>query len=122
MPTSEGAATIEPNGDFSADLADTSTFLNDMWYTIRIRWQDVGAGAALADFPDWQVRVTGPGSIVDMISFGPAYGGGGGGSIPNRKVWWVGLSAPPNRSFLWLHTNPDNTDDPANTGDVREWR
>lgn len=121
VPTSHVKATIEANGDFSVDLANTNTFLTDMWYRMQIMWQDSEAGATLMDFPDWQIRVTGAGSIADMISFGPSHGGSGGNN-PNRGIWWVGLTDPPNRNYVWLHMNPDNIDDPAASGDIREWR
>lgn len=118
VPTAAVSATFGADGEFTADLANTSTFLTDMYYMMQIRWLDSGEGAPLSDFPDWQVRVTGAGNLSDMITFGTPAGGG----KPNKSIWWVGLTAPPSHGYMWLHTNPDDPQDPANTGDVREWR
>lgn len=107
VPTSAVSATFESDGDFTADLADTSTFLNDMFYRMQIIWQDEEAGTTLADFPGWQIRVTGPGNIGNMISFGPSPGGGGGA---NPMIWWVGLTPPPNRNFIWNYLDPEDPD------------
>lgn len=110
----------ETDGTFTVDLNPTTLMVNEAWYRMRVRWQGGDAGGTLIDFPDWRIVVpVDGGSLEQLITFGPPYGGGG---LPNRKIWWVGLTPPQNRSFLWLHTNPDNQDDPANTGDVREWK
>lgn len=128
VPTEPVKATMQANGDFEADLADTRTFLNDMWYKLQIRWLSNVKGAALIDFPDWKIRVTGPGLISDMIDFGGGNGGGGGGGV-NPNIWWVSADVtPPSNRFTWLVTDPDDPDrensgiSGTTIGDVRVWR
>ena len=128
VPTEPVKATMQANGDFEADLAHTGTFLNDMWYKLQIRWLSNVEGAALIDFPDWKIRVTGAGLLSDMIDFGGGSGGGGGGGV-NPNIWWVSADvAPPSNRFTWLITDPDNPDrensgiSGTTIGDVRVWR
>lgn len=114
-------AVVKPNpstGDFTVLLASTDLMLGDAWYTLQIRWQGGDAGATLIDYTDWRIRVGGSDKPLSELIDDGSFAGGGA----NPRIWWVGLSTPPSRSFLWLHTNPDNPDDPASTGDVREWR
>ena len=127
VPTEPIEVVPDPNGDWSADLATTSTFLNDFWYRLQIRWLSNVEDAALIDFPDWKIRVTGPGLISDMIDFGGGTGGGGGGVNPN--IWWVSADVtPPSNRFTWLIADPDNPDrensgiSGTTIGDVRVWR
>jgi len=125
-PTEPVRANMAADGSWEADLATTSTFLDDMFYRMQIRWLSTVEGTALIDFPDWQIRVTGAGLISDMIEFGSSNGGGGGA---NPNIWWVSADvAPPSNRFTWLIVDPDDPDRESSgisgttIGDVRVWR
>lgn len=103
IPTSTGAFTFNP--------APTEYMLFDAWYILTIKWND--AAGSLTDFPQWQIRVPNAGGdFTDMIFPG---GGGQGG---NLSLVLLSLTKPPNLKpgQLWLKTDPDNPDNPANTG------
>lgn len=128
-PTEPVKATMASDGSWVADLANTATFLNDMWYRLQIRWLSSTQGAALIDFPDWKIRVTGDGPISEMIEFGGGPGGGNGGGGVNPNIWWVSADEPPpSRKFTWLIADPDDPDrenpgiSGTTIGDVRVWR
>jgi hypothetical protein len=118
-PTEEVEVVPAANGDFIANLVATTVMLPDAWYDLRIEWLD-GTGP-VKDCPQWRIRVPVAGGTLDqLIDYTGPTGGGGGGT--NQKLWWVSLTEPQQKSNLWLKQNPDNTDDPANTGKVYEWR
>lgn len=99
---------------FSTNLEPTVAMLADAWYKVRVQWLD-DAGNLIA-YLDFQIRVPlGGGDLSTLAEIG-------GNGNANPLIWWVGLTAPPSHRFLWLHTNPADPDDPANTGDVRQWR
>jgi len=113
-PTEPVSVKPDSSGEFTVVLADTTVMLGDAFYRLQIRWLGAQAGAAVMDFPEWKIRPGGSNApISDVIDSGAA---------TNAKFWWVGLSQPPSKKYLWLHTNPDDPDDSRNTGDVREWR
>lgn len=113
-PDNTQTVTPTSDGTFSTNLEATSGMLLDAWYNVRVEWLDnVGN---LITYMEFQIKVpSGGGVLSDLIE-------PGGNGNANPLIWWVGLTAPPSRRYLWLHTNPDNPDDPANTGDVRQWR
>lgn len=119
-PPAEIKVTPEPNGDFVADLVATTVMLPDCWYTLRAEWVD-GHGPD-RDFPGWRIRVPSAGGTLDQLIDYVGTGGPGGGGGSNQKLWWVSLTAPQQKSNLWLKQNPNDPDDPANTGKVYEWR
>ena len=118
-PDNTQTVTPASDGTFSTNLEPTSSMLLDAWYNVRVEWLD-NAGN-LITYMEFQIKVpAGGGVLSDLIELGGGTGGGGGGANP--FIWWVGLTAPPSRRYLWLHTNPNDQADPANTGDVRQWR
>lgn len=113
-PDNTQAVTPSSDGTFSTNLEATSGMLLDGWYDVRVEWLDnVGN---LITYMEFQIKVpSGGGVLSDLIELG-------GNGNANPLIWWVGLTAPPSRSYLWLHMNPSDEEDPANTGDVRQWR
>ena len=113
-PDNTQTVTPTSDGTFSTNLEATAGMLLDAWYNVRVEWLDnVGN---LITYMEFQIKVpSGGGVLSDLIE-------SGGNGNANPLIWWVGLTAPPSRRYLWLHTNPDNPDDPSNTGDVRQWR
>lgn len=123
-PDNSTEVTPESDGSFSVNLESTSNMLLNAWYRVRIEWRGPAGTErpkTLRGYLEAIIRVpAGGGRIDELIDVsGPP---GGGGSGPNAKIWWVGLTSPPSRRFLWLHTDPNDYDNPASTGDVREWR
>ncbi|MCS3494054.1 hypothetical protein M2368_003082 [Arthrobacter sp. JUb119] len=112
-PDSTQTVTPSADGTFSTNLEPTVSMLADAWYMVRIEWLDnVGN---LISYLEFQIRVPSSGGVLsDLIELGA------GGANP--LIWWVGLTAPPTRRYLWLHMNPADNTDPAGTGDVRQWR
>lgn len=112
-PDNTQTVTPSADGTFSTNLEPTVSMLADAWYLVRIEWLDnVGN---LITYLEFQIRVPSSGGVLsDLIELGT------GGANP--LIWWVGLTAPPSRRYLWLHMNPADNTDPAGTGDVRQWR
>lgn len=116
-PDNTQTVTPTSDGTFSTNLEATSGMLLDAWYNVRVEWLD--SAGNLITYMEFQIKVpAGGGVLSDLIDLGGGAGGGGA----NPLIWWVGLTAPPSRRYLWLHTNPNDQADPANTGDVRQWR
>lgn len=113
-PDNTQTVTPTSDGTFSTNLEATAGMMLDAWYNVRVEWLDnVGN---LITYMEFQIKVpSGGGVLSDLIEVG-------GSGNANPLIWWVGLTAPPSRRYLWLHTNPADPDDPANTGDVRQWR
>lgn len=117
----DNTKTVTPGSDgtFSTNLEPTTQMLADAWYNVRIHW--VGEGGGLIAELFFQIRVpSGGGTLSELAD--PTGNGGGGGGGANQMIWWVGLTAPPSKRYLWLHMNPNDNNDPAGTGDVRQWR
>ena len=112
----DNTQTVTPGADgtFSTNLESTTGMLLDAWYNVRVEWLDnVGN---LITYMEFQIRVpSGGGVLSDLVEVGLRGRG-------NQMIWWVGLAAPPSRGYIWLHTDPSNNNNPANTGDVRQWR
>lgn len=113
-PDNTQTVTPTSDGTFSTNLEATSGMLLDGWYNVRVEWLD--SVGNLITYMEFQIKVpSGGGVLSDLIELG--LNGRG-----NPLIWWVGLNAPPSKGYLWLHTNPSDNEDPANTGDVRQWR
>jgi hypothetical protein len=118
--TSGGVYVTEPSvvtpgsdGSFTANLPSTDLMRDDNYYSLQIRWLDTAGNTSRVDFPDWKIRVpTAGGNIVDLR---------GGGS--NLSIVYVSLTAPdhPIPYMLWLEQDPDDTTNPANTGNLYRW-
>lgn len=117
-PDNTQTVTPTSDGTFSTNLEPNDSMLLDAWYDVRIEWLDnIGN---LVTYMEFQVEVpTSGGVLSDMISFRGRNGGGGNG---NPLIWWVGLTEPPSRRYLWLHSDPNNPDSEFSTGDVKQWR
>lgn len=104
-PTAEGRVKPADTGFFSVDLVQTDLLLSDAWIELGIVWQ--GNKEPLWDHPEWQIRVTGPGVISEMITLGPP-GGGWGGSLANLSLVLVSPTQPDNLQVgqLWLQATP----------------
>lgn len=115
-PDNTQTVTPSSDGTFSTNLEPTTGMLLNGWYDVRVEWLDnVGN---LITYMEFQIKVpSGGGVLSDLIELG-----GGGGGRANPFIWWVGLTAPPSKRYLWLHMNPADNTDPAGTGDVRQWR
>ena len=113
-PDNTQTVTPTSDGTFSTNLEPTSSMLRDAWYDVRVEWLDnVGN---LITYMEFQIKVpSGGGVLSDLIELGS-------NGNANPLIWWVGLTAPPSRRFLWLHTDPNDNSNTANTGDVRQWR
>lgn len=115
-PDNTQTVTPTSDGTFSTNLEATAGMLLDAWYNVRVEWLD--SAGNLITYMEFQIKVpSGGGVLSDLIELD---GVGGGGA--NQLIWWVGLTAPPSRRYLWLHTDPSDNENPANTGDVRQWR
>jgi hypothetical protein len=106
---------VTPAGDgtFTANLPATDLMRDDNYYTLAIRWQDSAGNMPRIDFPDWQIRVpTGGGNLGDLK---------GNGS--NLSMVYVSLKEPddPTPFMLWLEQDPDDINNPANTGNLYRW-
>lgn len=86
-----------PSGDFSVSLVDNSQMTPKTWYVPAARWLDPAGNFVGVDHPGWQIFVTGPGDIKDMMQV-PADSG----------AIWVGPEAPlmPGNFTGWI----DNSD------------
>lgn len=121
-PTVKERVAPTSTGTFTVNLIATTALLNDVWYTLTIEWLD--ASMPSLDAPDWQIRVPVAGGVLsDLISIGPRRRGDGG-ARPNLSLVWVSLTAPPRPASrqLWLKQDPDDPNNPANTGKLYEWR
>lgn len=113
-PTEPIVVKPDATGEFSVTLASTTPMLTDAWYILQLVWLSPNAtdptkGASLRDFPDWRIVVGGDdGTLLDMIQIGPSSGGGPG--RPNQLLWWVGLTPPPSRGYIWNYLDPENPD------------
>jgi hypothetical protein len=118
--TSGGVYVTEPSvvtpggdGSFTTNLPSTDLMRDDNYFTLQIRWLDTAGNSNRIDFPDWKIRVpTGGGNIVDLR---------GNGS--NLSMVYVSLTPPeyPVPWLKWWKTDPDDTNNPANTGEIYRW-
>lgn len=101
-------------GAFSATLERTDTMLSaGAHYTVLIEWREPSVtgdpgGIALQD-TGWQVTVSAGGGTIGDNSTPPQ---------ANQLMWWIGLTPPPGRGFLWNYLDPANPD--RETGPIPE--
>lgn len=124
VPTEPVSVIPDGTGDFTVTLTDTTTLLNEGWYTLSIEWLRPGTpekpGFGPIDFPDWRILMpSSGGTIQDLITDSQGRPGGSNGAFI-----WVGLTAPINpRPFTyWIQSNPDDATALNNTGDIKQWR
>lgn len=99
-------STFDSGGGFSVELERTDTMLTaGAHYKVLIEWRspgitgDTGAGVALHD-TGWKVTATKNGAIGDNATPPSA----------NQLIWWVSLTPPQNRGFIWNYLDPTNPD------------
>jgi hypothetical protein len=109
--------TVTPaaSGAFTVELHPTTQLRPaGVHYTIRIEWLDADGGFVGVDIAGWKLFVPDSGGdITDLTD-----------ASPGSSLIWVGLVPPPGTPApgqLWVVMNPLNPDDPANTGEIREW-
>lgn len=98
--------TVKPalDGTFSANLEPTVSMLRDAWYNVRIEWLDTAG--SLISYLEFQIRVpTGGGTLSELANL---TGIGSGGANP--WIWWVGLTPPPARGYIWNYLDPSDPD------------
>ena len=122
IPTEPAVIKPDSSGDFTVNLAVTTAMVNEGWYNLQLRWLGADSGTALIDFPDWQIIVPSAGGNLGDLVVNTA-----GGGIHNSRVVWVSQTAPPypRKFMLWLQQEPGESPDPydpANTGNLYEWR
>lgn len=91
------------DGKFSTNLEPTFSMLADAWYNVRVEWLDKAGN--LVAYLEFQIRVpTSGGTLTELAHLD----GPGGGANP--WIWWVGLTPPPNRSYIWNYLDPADPD------------
>ncbi|AOY72049.1 hypothetical protein ARZXY2_2519 [Arthrobacter sp. ZXY-2] len=114
VPTQPFIVSPASNGVWTANLQQTTNMHDLAWYTLSIRWLDLGGNYVRADFPDWALQVPASGgAFSDLISKPPT----------NTQMVWVSLTPPPNKQLFtkWLEQDPDDLNNPLNTGILYEW-
>lgn len=102
------------DGTFTVVLQSSTLITPITWYEITITWLDsAGNFISLDEVPGRLFTGETNGALTDFIDTG--------GATPGQ-AWW-GLEEPIVHGpyMWWLHSNPDNPDDPAATGDLYEW-
>lgn len=106
---------VIPTADtyFTVDLAPTEGLAPASWYTMRVEWLDSDGGFVGLDLIDWQLPVPVEGGVLGDLIRVPA--------TPTTP--WIGLTPPPSVTpgLWWLEMNPNDLDDPANTGYLYVW-
>jgi hypothetical protein len=103
------------DGSFYINLQPTDALMPNVYYTVRIEWLDSSNSYVGVDAITWPLYVpSGGGSIGDLIR------------VPmNPALVWVDLAPPTEGTETpgswWLQLNPDDPNDPANTGDLYQW-
>lgn len=107
-PDNTQTVTPSSDGTFSTNLEPTDGMMLDSWYNVRVEWLDnVGN---LITYMEFVIRVpSGGGVLSDLIDTGGVNGGGGGGGA-NPWIWWVGLTPPPTRGYIWNYLDPADPD------------
>ncbi|MGV2853779.1 hypothetical protein ACNPON_18495 [Glutamicibacter sp. AGC13] len=99
-------STFDSGGGFTVDLERTDTMLTaGAHYKVLIEWRNPGitgsSGPGVAQHDTgWEVTVKGSGPIGDNAT----------PPDPNQLIWWVSLTPPPNRGFIWNYLDPNNPD------------
>ncbi len=116
-PTEPVKITPAGDGSWEADLVPTTDMLDDAWYTVQIQWVKSIAPRSFGafNFPEWELQVpTAGGFFSDLFGRPPT----------NTRMVYVSLTAPesPRPFTLWLKDDPNDPDNPLNTGVLSEWR
>ena len=114
VPTQPLTVQPDTNGDWTANLQQTTNMHDLAWYTISIQWLDAGGNYVRADFPDWALQIPADGgAFSELISKPPT----------NTQMVWVSLTPPTNKQLFtkWLEQDPENPSNPLNTGKLYEW-
>jgi len=114
-PTQPLTVVPASDGTWTAALESTIDMMDDAWYTVSIQWLDDAGNYVKADFPDWKLEVPTAGGVFSNLFGRPP---------ANTRMVYVSLTAPtdPRPFTLWLKQNPDDPNDPLNTGELYEWR
>lgn len=120
LATDPVRVTPESNGEFSARLAATDGLITEgVHYKMWIEYLDSANNYVRVDNPDWVLRVPASGGTLgDLLQF-PKVSSGLVITSPTPPSLWLGLGA------MWLQmdpNDPNNSDNPANTGDLHELR
>lgn len=101
--------TVVPGSDgkFSTNLEPTVSMLRDAWYAVRIEWLD--SIGNIVSYLEFQIRVPAAGGTLSELANLSGIGGGGGGRA-NPWIWWVGLTPPPARGYIWNYLDPEDPD------------
>jgi hypothetical protein len=101
------------SGSFSVDLQPTDELMPVTWYTVRISWLESEGGYVAVDFVDWKLFVPQEGGAIGDLIDAPV----------NPALVYISLTPPTNAlpGTWWLESNPNNINDPANTGILYEW-
>lgn len=92
------------DGKFSTNLEPTVSMLADAWYKVKVQWLDE-KGNLIATL-EFQIRVpAGGGTLSELASLDGSAGGGA-----NPWLWWVGLTPPPARGYIWNYLDPADPD------------
>ncbi|MFJ2318427.1 hypothetical protein ACIOTN_17195 [Glutamicibacter sp. NPDC087661] len=103
-PDKPKKVTPTSDGKFSTNLEPTVSMLADAWYNVRVEWLD-DKGNLIA-YLEFQIRVpSGGGTLSELANLN---GIGGGGANP--WIWWVGLTPPPARGYIWNYLDPADPD------------
>ena len=108
------------DGSFNARLQPTESLTADgVHYKMWIEYLDSANNYVRVDNPDWTLRVpTAGGPLSDLLQL-PNISSALVITAPTAPVTWLGLGA----KWLQLDPNdPNNAENPANTGDLHELR
>jgi len=109
--------TVVPNsaGSFIVDLLPTEDAVTAVWYEVKIQWLDSDGGYAAVDFVNSKLFVPRAGGAIGALIEFPV----------NPALVYISLSPPKAGNVppgtWWMHSNPNDINDPANTGILYEW-
>jgi hypothetical protein len=106
-PDMTKSSTPSADGTGSINLEPTVSMLRDAWYTVRMEW--LGTAGNLVSYLEFQIRVPAAGGTLSELANLTGIGGGPGGGA-NPWIWWVGLTPPPTRGYIWNYLDPADPD------------
>lgn len=115
-PTEPVRVTPASDGTFSVTLADTTAMNDAAFYMLAVHWiNSEGNSPIRADHDGWKIQVPSTGGALSNLWGKPP---------TNERMVYVSLTPPANPApwSYWLEANPDNDNDPLNTGDLNQWR
>src|SRR6185312_3645359 len=98
-PSEPSVVTPASDGSFTVDLAATQDMVDTGWYTLKLQWLGLSTGAALMDFPEWQITVPRSGGVISSLLAKPG---------TNQRIVWESTTPPlmPRPFMLWLEQDP----------------